>query len=101
MIKGRDRRNRPRQRCAHRKDLAIPALSTDIARKDFAIVLDRQLAREGIDIACTPDLVSGVFPAETSFRANQDSKLFPTKRKNLRGLEQDLLALIAGEFGFK
>jgi hypothetical protein len=47
------------------------------------------------------DLVGRVFPAEAGFRGNQVSKLFFTKRKNLRGLEQGLLALIAGEFGFK
>jgi hypothetical protein len=47
------------------------------------------------------DLLGRVFPAEAGFRGNQVSKLFLTKRKNLRGLEQGLLALIAGEFGFK
>jgi hypothetical protein len=61
----------------------------------LAVVLDGELAGERVDVIGAARLVERILPAEAGFRRDDAGKFFLARRKQVRGLEQDLLALVA------
>ena len=80
VVERRDRRDDAEQRQARGVDLAALAVRADVAGVDLAVVLDRELRREGPHVVGAARLVERVLPAQAGFRRDQAGELLACGR---------------------
>src|SRR3954451_21513563 len=97
MIERRNRRDHAVERIARGEDLALLALRRDVARVGLAVVLDGELSGERINIVGAPSLIERILPAQARLRRDDARELLLARGEQVGGLEQDLLALVAGQ----
>src|SRR3546814_3316029 len=88
-----------RQRLARREYLARLAVRREIAGEDLAVVLNAKLPGEREDIVGAPNLVERVGLGNAELEGDEVGDLVPARDQQLRRIQQDLLALVAGELG--
>jgi hypothetical protein len=70
-----------------------------VAREDLAVVLDAHLRGEREDVVGAAHLVERICLGDAELQGDEVGDLLLAGDQQLRGLEEDLLALVAGQLG--
>ena len=97
MIERRDGRDAAQHRRARGVDAARLAVRSDVAGIDLAVVADRHLAGQQVDVVGAADLVERVLQAQPGLRRDQVRDLLAPLGQDLGRAGEDLLAVVAGE----
>jgi hypothetical protein len=83
MIERRDRRDAAQHRRARGIDASRLAVRSDVAGIDLAVVADRHLAGQQVDVVGAPDLVQGVLEAQPGLGGDQVRDLLAAPGQDL------------------
>ena len=99
VVERRDGRDAAQHRRARGIDAARLAVRSDVAGVDLAVVADRHLAGEQVDVVGAADLVERVLEAETRLGGDQERDLLAPPGQDLGRVGKNPLAVVAGQLG--